>query len=48
MRHRLNKIAVPALLIVALTGLDFLTNVNDDIDEKDERIVQTNLWPTND
>ncbi len=32
--------------IEALTGLDFLTNVNDDVEEKVERIVQTKLWET--
>ena len=32
--------------IEALTGLDFLTNVNDDVEEKVERIVQTELWQT--
>ena len=32
--------------IEALTGLDFLTNVNDDVEEMVERIVQTELWET--
>ena len=32
--------------IEALTGLDFLSNVNDEIEKKVERIVQTELWPT--
>ena len=30
--------------IEALTGLDFLFNVNDEIEKKVERIVQTELW----
>ncbi len=32
--------------IEALTGLDFLFNVNDEIETKVEQIVQTELWPT--
>ena len=32
--------------IEALTGLDFLFNVNDEIQKKVEQIVQTELWPT--
>ena len=32
--------------IEALTGLDFLFNVNDEIEKKVEQIVQTELWPT--
>ena len=32
--------------IEALTGLDFLFNVDDDIEILVERIVQTELWPT--
>ena len=32
--------------IEALTGLDFLSNVDDDIENLVERIVQTELWPT--
>ena len=32
--------------IEALTGLDFLTNVNEEREKKVERIVQTKLWPT--
>lgn len=34
--------------IEALTGLDFLFNVNDEIEKKVEQIVQTELWPTDD
>lgn len=34
--------------IEALTGLDFLFNVDDDIENLVERIVQTELWQTDD